>query len=92
MPLLKRLVQALVIHPIRTWKYHLTVIQTSGPVRCHGQVQMPGDIRVVWIQTAVPTDAPTVLGLPGHGGVVNWILWRSIQDIPGGNAGRPYPD
>ena len=90
MPLLTSPVQVLLIHPIRTWNYHLPVIQTSGTGRFHVQGHMPVDIRVVRLQTAGPMDAPKIIGLPGHGDVGNRIPRRSIQDISGGNAGQPY--
>ena len=39
--------------------------------------------------TAGPTAAPKIIGLPGHGGVGNRLLRKSIQDIPGVTQGKP---
>ena len=90
MPLLTRPIQVLRVHPVSTWNYHIPDIQTSGPIWCHGQGHMIGDIRVVWLQTAGPTAATAVLGLSGCGGVGNRLIRQSIRYIPGGDAGRPY--
>ena len=90
MTLLTGPVQVLLIHSIRAWNYHLPVIQTSGTGRCHGQGHMPGDIRGVRLQTAGPMADPKIIVLPVHNDVGKWLPRRSIQDIPGGNAWRPY--
>ena len=87
MPSLTQPVQVLLIHPIRTWNYYLPVIQKSGAIQCHGTGQITVDIRGVWLRNSGPTDALTVLGLPFHCDLGNWILQQYIQDAPGGNAG-----